>query len=74
MAKFLTESEWDAGEKYNGMGSILRWGELEEKRIFSLLSIERKENAMFDTQVLHFADAEGEEYQVFCPQHFLKQI
>ena len=71
---FLTESEWNASEKYNGLITILRWGEVPEKKIFSVVSIEKKGNAKYETYMLHFVDAEEEDYQAYCPSHFLRQI
>ena len=38
---FLTESEWDASEKYNGMATNIKWGEVPEKKVFLVLSIKK---------------------------------
>ena len=71
---FLTEAEWNAGEEYNGLKTILKWGEVPEKKIFLVILIEKKENLRYHMHVIHFMDAQEEGHQAFCPSHFLKQI
>ena len=69
---FLTEAEWNTGEKYNGLTTILKWGEVPEKKIFSVILIKKKENSRYD-QHIHFMDTQEEGYQALCPSHFVKQ-
>jgi len=76
MEKFMSANEWEEGEKFDGREPILRWKDLEEKKLFCLTSIENKTNPTqkFETYILHFTDRAEESYKAFCPSHFLKQI
>ena len=74
--EFVTDGEWNVGEKYDGTDPILKWKDVPQKFVFSLVSIEEKSNTdfKFDTFILHFVDKENEAYKAFAPAHFIKQI
>ena len=76
MDNFMTEDEWNASEKFNGMQATLKWKELEEKKRFCLISIEEKleTRLKFETFILHFTDKEGKAYKCYSPSHFIKEI
>ena len=52
---FLTQSEWNASEKYNGLATTLKWPEVPGKK--TIFSLEKKDNAKYETYILHFTDA-----------------
>ena len=71
---FFTTDEWSQVKKYDGLTNTLKWGDVPQERIFLLISIEKKENAKFDTHILHFVDAKEEEFHAYAPSHFLRSI
>ena len=54
------------------MATIFRLGEVPEKTIFMVMSIEKKDSAKYKTYILNFVDALDECYQVL--HIFLEQI
>ena len=71
---FFTAAEWAKAEKSDGLTTILKWPEVPQKKIFLVVSIEKKEGTKFDTHILHFMDDKEETFCVFCPTHFLNHI
>ena len=74
MASFVSNAEWEQGEKFDGSDPILKWKEVQQKTIFSLISIEKMKSSPFESYILHCTDKGGEEYKIFAPSHFVKQI
>ena len=76
MAGFLTDAEWESSDKFDGTSPIPKWKEIPEKILFCLNVIEQKQvpGLKFETFILNFTDKQGEEYRVYAPSHFIKQI
>ncbi len=73
---FLTESEWEKSDHFDGTDPILKWKDVPQKIIFCLLSIEQKINPglKFESFILHFSDIKDKSFKVYAPSHFIGQI
>ena len=73
---FMTPQEWSQNEKYDGSQGVLKWKDVEQEKVFCVLSIEQKSipGLGFDTFILHFVDDKNNFSKCFAPSHFIQQI
>lgn len=71
---FLTSEEWTQSPKFDGREPVLRWREVEEKKIFRLTSIQEVIDSKYESYILHCTDESEEQFKIFSPSHFIKQI
>lgn len=69
---FFTEQEWQATKGSDGR--ILKWDEVPQKQIFCVTSLERKDNAKYETYIINFVNSEDEQFSSYCPSHFLRHV
>lgn len=69
---FITDDEWRSTKGSDGR--IMKWAEIPQKQIFCVRSLERKENAKYETYIINFVDSKDEQFSAFCPAHFLRHI
>ena len=72
--RFLSESQWDCMEKFNGR-EILRWCDVPEKKMFKVLLLEKQHNdKSFESYVIYLADANEKQYKAYAPKHFIADL
>ena len=72
----MTAQEWSQNEKYDGSEGVLKWKDVEQEKVFCVLSIEQKSipGLGFDTYILQFVDEKNNIFKCFAPSHFIQQI
>ncbi len=71
---FLTQSEWDNSDHFDGTDPIMKWQDVPQKTIFCVLSIEPKTGLKFESYIIHFSDIKDKSFKVYAPSHFISQI
>ena len=71
--KFMTLTEWKNSEKFTGR-YVLKWAEVSQKSVYVVMFLERKENSIFTSYIIHYTDKNYKTYQCWAPQHFVEYI
>ena len=69
---FITDAEWNSTK--GSHGRVMKWYEIPQKQVFCVRSLERKENAKYETYIINFVDSKDEQFSAYCPSHFLRFI
>ena len=69
---FFTAQEWESTKGSDGR--IMKWEEMPQKQTFCVTSLERKDNAKYETYIINFINSEDDQFSVYCPAHFLRHI
>lgn len=72
--EFISPSEWETSEKYNGTEEIMRWADVPQDTIFFLEFIEDLKDQQFQSFILNFCDINDLSYRCYAPSHFIKEI
>ena len=70
----MTDDEWGGSKKFDGRNLILKWGEVEQMKRFSVISIEENSGRNFQSYIIHFADKDDQLFKCYAPSHFIKLI
>ena len=68
--KFMTAAEWENRKKFTGR-YILKWAEVSQETVYVVMFLERKENPIFTSYIIHYTDKNYKTYKCWAPQHFV---